>query len=231
MRQPLSRLFYSTGEQARGRSSMRTILWGAVIQWRRHGDRKGTESSDEVDHLILLMLRYASLCWTFLSRMVSCQASPCVGGLPLLGKEGHGLVRRAKALARHPLMQCHPLRQREREREDHEAKVNNLVCLWKTDLSERLVSGTNCRVWLKLQKLFSTLEKKCNWDVAHMKTIKFSLLMHMFWSISTFTHHAVPGRNDEFLLLVTSGFALLIVTLYSKTGPSHVSENLLATVT
>lgn len=40
--------------------------------------------------------------------MVSCQASPGVGGLPLLGEEGHGLVRGTEPLARHFLMQRHP---------------------------------------------------------------------------------------------------------------------------
>lgn len=44
--------------------------------------------------------------------MVSRQASPGVGGLPLLSEEGHGLVRGAEPLARHFLMKRHPLRKR-----------------------------------------------------------------------------------------------------------------------
>lgn len=63
------------------------------------------------DHLIFML---PSTCLfsrlDVLSRMVSCQASPGVGGLPLLGEEGHGLVRGSQPLAGHFLMQRHPLR-------------------------------------------------------------------------------------------------------------------------
>lgn len=53
-----------------------------------------------------------------LSRVVSCQASPGVGGLPLLSEEGHGLVGGSQPLARHFLMQRHPLRGRRMEKRE-----------------------------------------------------------------------------------------------------------------
>lgn len=49
--------------------------------------------------------------------MVPCQASLGVGGLPLLGQEGHGLVGGTDPLARNLLMQRHPLRERQTDRQ------------------------------------------------------------------------------------------------------------------
>lgn len=81
-----------------------------------------------VDHLILTMLSFtlvfpvsfvcfALFFFIFLSWMLSCQASSGIGGKPLLGKKGHGLVGGADLLAGNPLMQRHPLRYRDGQRE------------------------------------------------------------------------------------------------------------------
>lgn len=40
------------------------------------------------------------------------------------------------------------------------------------------------------------------------------------------THHVVPGRNDEFLLLVMAGSALLIVMLCSRGRTPYISKSL-----
>lgn len=58
-------------------------------------------------------------------------------------------------------------------------------------------------------------------QVSHI-TLTFSQVFSMF--SFTLTHHVVPGRNDEFLLLVMSGSALLIVMLCSRNRSSCITE-------
>lgn len=78
-----------------------------------------------VDHLILTTLSFTLVfpvgfvCFFsfFLSWMLSSQASSGIGGKTLLGKKGHGLVGGADRLARNPLMQRHPLRHKDGQRE------------------------------------------------------------------------------------------------------------------
>lgn len=49
--------------------------------------------------------------------------------------------------------------------------------------------------------------------------------------MSTLTYHVVPCRDDEFLLLVMSGSALLVVMLRSRNRSSRISEIQRATMT
>lgn len=67
-------------------------------------------------------------------------------------------------------------------------------------------------------------------QVSHI-TLTFWQVFYMFWCISTLTHHVVPGRNDEFLLLVMSGSALLIVMLCSRNRLSCITERRRTTAT
>ncbi len=112
--------------------------WGilsevAAIQWRHKGKKRYREFRWRLQEITSSSLRFLSACFfscpEVLSGMVSRQASPGVGGLPLLSEEGHGLVRGAEPLARHFLMQRHPLRRRETKIIIMDVQSEDL-CLW-----------------------------------------------------------------------------------------------------
>lgn len=79
---------------------------------------------------------------------------------------------------------------------------------------------------LALKELSLTTENHfVHWHEILMKTLECLLNM------STLTYHVVPCRDDEFLLLVMSGSALLVVMLRSRNRSSRISEIQWATMT
>lgn len=110
-------------------------------------------------------------------------------GLPLLGQEGLGLVGRTRLLSHHLLMQGHTLG-RERERNRAIRHVNVL-----------LPKKNKTNIQVIAAPIMPTAPILCRLGTYGQRFI---------------THHVVPGTYDEFLLLVMSGPALLIVMLHTE---------------